>query len=93
MDDIFKNHREAISAMDLFVVPTVNFTIVYVFFIIEHAQRKVLHFNVTEHPTSQWVMQQLREAFPFDSALKLLVWMLILNPFPDLWIICPLLAL
>ncbi|MGA1840951.1 MAG: hypothetical protein ACMUIU_10025 [bacterium] len=46
-----KNHREAISAMDLIVVPTVNFTIVYVFFIIEHAQRKIIHFNVTEHPT------------------------------------------
>ena len=56
--------------MDLFVVPTVNFTIVYVFFIIKHAQRKILHFNVTEHPTAQWVRQQLREAFPFDSHSK-----------------------
>ena len=68
-----KNHREAISAMDLFVVPTVNFTFVYVFFIIEHDRRKILHFNVTEHPTAQWVMQQLREAFPFDSAPKYLI--------------------
>jgi len=68
-----KNHREAISAMDLFIVPTVNFTIIYVFFIIEHARRKILHFNVTEHPTAQWVRQQLREAFPFDAAPKYLI--------------------
>jgi hypothetical protein len=59
--------------MDLFIVPTVNFTIVYVFFIIDHARRKILHFNLTEHPTTQWVMQQLREAFPFDSAPKYLI--------------------
>ena len=43
------------------------------FFFIEHARRKILHFNLTEHPTTQWVMQQLREAFPFDSAPKYLI--------------------
>ena len=55
-----KSHRDAISAMDLFVVPTINFTIVYVFFIIEHVRIKILHFNLTEHPTTQCIMQQLR---------------------------------
>jgi len=68
-----KNHWQAISAMDFFVVPTVNFTFVYVFFIIEHARRKILHFNLTWHPTAPWVMQQLREAFPFDSTPKYLI--------------------
>ena len=59
--------------MDFFIVPTVNFSIVYVLFFIEHARRKILHFNLTEHPTTQWVMQQLREAFSFDSAPKYLI--------------------
>ncbi|MGA1795438.1 MAG: integrase core domain-containing protein [bacterium] len=59
--------------MDFFVVPTVNFTFVYVFFIIEHARRKILHFNVTGHPSADWMMQQLREAFPFDSAPRYLI--------------------
>jgi len=68
-----KNHRQAISAMDLFVVPTVHFTFAYVFFIIEHARRKILHFNVTGNPSAEWVMQQLREAFPFDSIPKYLI--------------------
>ena len=68
-----KNHRNAISAMDFFIVPTVNFTIVYVFFIINHSKRKIIHFNITQHPTAQWVMQQLRNAFPFNSAPKYLI--------------------
>ena len=59
--------------MDLFVVPTVNVSIVYVLFIIKHAQRKILHFNLTKHPSTQWMMEQLREAFPFDSAPKYLI--------------------
>ena len=59
--------------MDLFVVPTVNFSIVYVFFIIEHAKRKIIHYNITGHPSAQWVMQQLRNAFPFDSAPRYLI--------------------
>jgi putative transposase len=59
-----QNHREALSAMDFFTVPTINFRVLYCFFVIEHGRRKILHFNVTEHPTSSWIMQQLREAFP-----------------------------
>ncbi len=52
-----KNHREVIAAMDFFVVPTVNFSILYVFFVIQHDKRVIIHFNVTEHPTAQWVRQ------------------------------------
>ena len=53
-----------IAAFDFFTVPTVTFQLRYCFFVIEHGRRKVLHFNVTRHPTAEWVLQQLREAFP-----------------------------
>jgi len=64
-----RNHREMIAAMDFFTVPTITFGVVYCFFVIAHDRRRILHFNVTKHPTSLWVVQQLREAFPFGSAL------------------------
>jgi len=59
-----RNHREVIVAFDFFTVPTVTFQMLYCFFVIEHGRRKILHFNVTRHPTADWVIQQLREAFP-----------------------------
>jgi hypothetical protein len=65
-----RNHREAIAAMDFFTVPTITFTVLYCFFVIDHTRRRILHFNVTRNPTSKWVVQQLREAFPFGSAPK-----------------------
>ena len=58
------NHREASAAMDFFAVPTLTFQLLYCFFVIEHGRRRILHFNVTSRPTSEWVVQQLREAFP-----------------------------
>jgi len=67
------NHREAIAAMDFFTVPTLTFGVLYCFFVISHRRRQVLHFNVTRHPTSSWVMQQLREAFPFNTAPRYLI--------------------
>jgi len=62
------SHCEAIAAMDFFTVPTLTFGVLYCFFVIAHDRRRILHFNVTKHPTSEWVSQQLREAFPYDSA-------------------------
>jgi putative transposase len=62
------NHREEIAAMDFLTVPTITFGVLYGFFVIAHDRRNILHFNVTRHPASAWVVQQLREAFPFDSA-------------------------
>jgi putative transposase len=59
-----RNHREVITAMDFFTVPTLTFRVLYCLFVIEQGRRKILHFNVTEHPTGPWIMQQLREAFP-----------------------------
>jgi len=67
------NHREAIAAMDFFTVPTLTFGVLYCFFVIAHHRRRVLHCNVTRHPTSAWVSQQLRDAFPYDSAPKILI--------------------
>jgi hypothetical protein len=63
-----RNHREAIAAMDFFTVPTITFGGLCCFFVISHDRRRILHCNVTEHPTSLWIVQQLREAFPFESA-------------------------
>jgi putative transposase len=59
-----QNHREVIVAFDFFTVPTLTFQLLYCFFVIEHGRRKILHFNVTRHPTAEWVVQQLRETFP-----------------------------
>jgi putative transposase len=58
------NHREVIVAFDFFTVATLTFKLLYCFIVIEHGRRKVLHYNVTSHPTSEWVVQQLRETFP-----------------------------
>jgi transposase InsO family protein len=68
-----RNHREAIAAMDFFTVPTITFSVLYCFFIIGHDRRHILHVNVTRHPTSAWVVQQLREAFPFDASPRFLI--------------------
>ena len=54
--------------MDFFTVPTLTFSVLYCFFVIAHDRRRILHFNVTRLPSSVWVIQQLREAFPYDSA-------------------------
>lgn len=58
------NHREVIAAFDFFTVPTMTFRVLYCFFVIEHDRRRILHLNATAHPTSDWIVQQLREALP-----------------------------
>jgi hypothetical protein len=68
-----RNHREVIAAMDLFVVCTATFRLLYVLFVIRHGRREIVLFYVTEHPAAAWVVQQIREAFPFDSAPKYLI--------------------
>ena len=60
--------------MDFFTVPTVSISLLYCFFIISHDHRRILHFNVKKHPTTQWIVQQLREASPFDSASRFLIY-------------------
>jgi transposase InsO family protein len=68
-----RNHRDGITAMDFFVVPTITFRLLYVWFVIDHGRRRIIHINVTPHPTSQWVVQQLRESFPDDLAPNYLI--------------------
>jgi len=68
-----RNHREAIAAMDFFTVPTITFGVLYCFFVISHDRRRIMHINVTKHPTSAWIIQQLREAFPFEASHKYLI--------------------
>ena len=58
------NHREVLAALDFFTIPSLSFRTFYCFFAIEHHRRRILQFNVTLHPTSDWIVQQLREAFP-----------------------------
>jgi putative transposase len=68
-----RNHREVIAAMDFFTVPTLAFNVLYCFFIISHDRKRILHFNVTRHPTSSWIVQQLREAFPYQSTHRFII--------------------
>ena len=63
-----RNHRDALVGMDFFAVPTVTFRVLWVWVVLHHERRRVMHFAVTEHPEAPWIVQQLREAFPFDTA-------------------------
>jgi putative transposase len=68
-----RNHREAIAAMDFFTVPTLTFGVLYCFFVIGHDRRTILRFNVTRAPNALWIVQQMREAWPYTSAHRFLL--------------------
>ncbi len=68
-----QNHVADLAAVDFFVVPTATFRILYVFVVLLHHRRRVVHFNVTETPTAAWTAQQIVEAFPDDSAPRYLL--------------------
>jgi transposase InsO family protein len=68
-----RNHRDGIAAMDFFSVPTVTFRVLQVFLVIRHGRRDVARCAVTANPTAAWVAQLLREAFPFDSAPRFMI--------------------
>jgi hypothetical protein len=61
------------ASIDFFTVPTATFRVLFVFVVLSHARRRVVHFRVTEHPTQEWTMQQLREAFPWNQAPRYLL--------------------
>ncbi|MCX6617391.1 MAG: hypothetical protein NTZ98_14990 [Acidobacteria bacterium] len=67
------NHVKSLVSADFFTVPTIRFQILYVFLVLAHDRRRILHFNVTAHPTTEWTAQQLRDAFPWDSAPRYLL--------------------
>jgi transposase InsO family protein len=63
-----RNHAPEIAAMDLFVVPTIGFDLLYAFIIIRLDRRSLTWINVTTHPTAEWIARQLTEAFPWNEA-------------------------
>jgi len=68
-----RNHLHETLAVDFAVVPTATFGILYVFFVLSLERRRVLHFNVTSHPTAEWTAQQVVEACPFDLPGRFLI--------------------
>ncbi len=68
-----KNHATAIGSVDFFTVPTAAFRVLYVFLVLSHERRRVVHFNVTDCPTAQWTGRQLIQAFPWDTAPRFLL--------------------
>jgi putative transposase len=68
-----KNHADAIIACDYCVAATATFQILYVFVVMEHASRRLIHLNVTAHPTAAWTLQQLREAVPSDHVYRFII--------------------
>ena len=62
------NHLAQTVGIDFFTVPTATFRVLFVFVVLSHERRRVVHFGVTEHPTQEWTLQQMREAFPWGQA-------------------------
>jgi len=68
-----ENHVADLVSVDFFTVPTASFRVLYVFVILCHERREIVHFNATYHPSAEWTAQQLVEAFPFDTAPRYLL--------------------
>src|SRR5207247_3433320 len=68
-----KNHAAQLASVDFFTVPTALFQVLFVFIVMRHDRRRIVHFNVTAHPTAEWTAHQILEAFPFDLAPKYLL--------------------
>jgi putative transposase len=67
------NHVKSMVSVDFFAVPTIRFQVLYVFLVLAHDRRRIVHFAVTAHPTAKWTAQQMREAFPWDTAPRYLL--------------------
>jgi putative transposase len=67
------NPLQSLVSVDFFTVPTVRFQILYVFLVLAHERRRIVHFAVTAHPTAEWTAHQLRESFPWDSVPRYLL--------------------
>ena len=68
-----QNHVRQLVSVDFFVVPTIDFKLLFVFLVLAHERRRVIHFNVTEHPTAEWTATQIAQAFPWDTAPRYLL--------------------
>jgi putative transposase len=67
------SHAKSLVSVAFFTVPTIRFQILYVFLVLAHERRRIVHFAVTAHPTAEWTGQQLREAFPWDTTARFLL--------------------
>ncbi len=67
------NHTSQLASCDFFTVPTATFRVLFVFVVLSHDRRRIVHINVTAHPTAVWTAQQLREAWPWDTAPRFLI--------------------
>ncbi len=67
------NHLTDIAAIDMFVVATATFQLLYALIVLGHDRRRIIHFNVTHNPTQAWLAHQMTEAFPWDSAPRYLL--------------------
>ena len=65
-----KNHMTDMVAVDFLVVPTIRFKMLFIFVVLSHDRRKVIHFNVTAYPNANWTTQQIVESFPWDGAAE-----------------------
>jgi len=68
-----RNHAAVLGAMDFLVVPTINFRLLSVLVILRHERRRLISLSVTDHPTADWIAQQITEAFPWDEAPRYLI--------------------
>ena len=73
VEGVSKKNLDDLVSIDFPIVPTIRFKLLYVLLVLEHSRRKVLHFNVTEHPTAVWTAQQIVEAFPWVRTPKYLL--------------------
>jgi putative transposase len=67
------NHMGCTTSIDFLVVPTVTFKILFVFLVLSHDRRRIVHFGITASPTAEWTAQQITEAFPSDTTPKFLI--------------------
>ncbi len=62
-----------LASTDFFVLPTATFRLLFVFIVLHHERRRIVHFGVTAHPTATWIKQQITEAFPWDTAPRYVI--------------------
>ena len=68
-----RNHAQAVLACDFFVTVTAMFRVLYIFVVLEVGTRRILHWNVTDHPTAEWTAQQFRMVVPGDRSHRFVI--------------------
>jgi hypothetical protein len=73
LKSFLRNHAAGVASIDLLVVPTAFFKLLYGLVILSHDRRQLVGFGVTAHPTAEWIAGQVTEAFPWDTAPRYLI--------------------